>query len=100
MAKIGHVPDESEIHLIGDGFSETGLLVPSTTTFRTDSLSSTGEKILRFLTLFRLVGVQRHQEPHLIEINNLTIINLLLVYKGKAGGDMSQYEPGGSFLAP
>ncbi|XP_003744346.1 UDP-N-acetylglucosamine--dolichyl-phosphate N-acetylglucosaminephosphotransferase [Galendromus occidentalis] len=61
---------------------ENGLLLPSTTTFRTDTLKPNGVRVLRFLQLFRLVKVEQHQEPHTVEINNLTIINLILVFKG------------------
>lgn len=68
---------------------ETGLLSPSTTTFRTDSLSPLGEKVLTVLRTFRLVKVIEHPEPHTVEINNLTIINLLLVLRGPTNeGDL------------
>ncbi|OQR79196.1 UDP-N-acetylglucosamine--dolichyl-phosphate N-acetylglucosaminephosphotransferase-like [Tropilaelaps mercedesae] len=63
---------------------ETGLLSSSTIAFREDSLPPLGCKILRVLRLLRLVQIEpvAPSDSVTFEMNNLTIINLALVFLG------------------
>lgn len=69
-------------HRLPNYNKETGLLEPSTTTFRVDSLPPLGIKIYQLLRFLRLVKVIPHSDPSSVEINNLTLINFILYLRG------------------
>ncbi|XP_022670852.1 UDP-N-acetylglucosamine--dolichyl-phosphate N-acetylglucosaminephosphotransferase-like isoform X2 [Varroa jacobsoni] len=61
---------------------ETGLLSPSTVTFREDSLSRLGRRILRVFKTLKIVQIRSvaHADSTTFEMNNLTIINWALAF--------------------